>query len=187
VRGLVGSQPDALATALDMTRFAPLAAAAAALLSLTACGPGAATIPDAAPAAPAPAAPAPVELDAARLGQPVTLQVGQQLIVRLEANPTTGYQWTTTLSGPSVVAALPPEYTPSSTEPGIVGAGGVTTLRFTGQAPGSVRIGLTYERPWERGSTPPPQQGLVVTDDPDKGTAPDTREAPAYAIDVTVE
>jgi inhibitor of cysteine peptidase len=86
-------------------------------------------------------------------GSTVTLDRGATLEVRLGANPTTGFDW-------HLAGALPAQLTSPTTsfestaQPGLVGAGGATTLRFTAASPGSGTLKLTYNRPWEKDVAP---------------------------------
>ena len=94
----------------------------------------------------------PREVDARQTNSSVELTVGQELIVRLDANPTTGYRWVVE-NGATNILTQPEElnYAPRSISAPMVGSGGVTTGRFWASAPGKGTVELAYRRPWESG------------------------------------
>lgn len=82
-------------------------------------------------------------------GSQVELATSGRLEVSLEANPTTGYGWHVLETGPLVL--IEERHDPESD---LVGAGGITTLVFEGEAAGSGALELGYLRPWEEGVAP---------------------------------
>jgi inhibitor of cysteine peptidase len=90
-------------------------------------------------------------------GKSLELKRGDTLVVRLDANPTTGYDWAIVgkpkclrLVGRSFVA--PP--------PGLVGAGGKDVFRFSAKK-GRGKLQLVYRRSWEKGK--PPLRSFALT------------------------
>ncbi len=84
---------------------------------------------------------------------PVTLRPGQKLIVSLPSNPTTGYRWHAREISGEQLKSLGPEVF-SSPKNDLVGGEGISTWRFQADQPGSGRLYLTYERPWETEGEP---------------------------------
>lgn len=80
---------------------------------------------------------------------PLTLDKGQLLILSLPSNPTTGFRWEVRDGAEKVLQSLGPEVYSNPEDPGLVGAGGISTWRFTAQERGEGRLLLTYQRPWE--------------------------------------
>ena len=81
---------------------------------------------------------------------PVTLAVGQDLLVTLDSNPTTGYDWQVDTAPDAAVLTVGERvYVPTPVDPGISGSGGATTTRFTAIAAGTTSIVLRYKRSWE--------------------------------------
>lgn len=81
------------------------------------------------------------------------LQVGQQLEVVLEANATTGYEWTAEVTkGRKTVAVVDTSYQPGPTK--LPGAGGASTTMIAGLAPGQAVVRFTYARPWDPKDNP---------------------------------
>ncbi len=81
---------------------------------------------------------------------PVTLAVGQDLLVTLDSNPTTGYDWEVDAAPDAAVLTMGERvYVPTPVDPGISGSGGATTTRFTAVAAGTTSIVLRYKRSWE--------------------------------------
>lgn len=93
---------------------------------------------------------------------PVTIAVGQDLLVTLDSNPTTGYDWQVdTAPDKAVLTIAERVYVPTPVDPGIVGSGGATTTRFTAVAAGTATIVLRYKRSWEDNT---PTDDLVTVD-----------------------
>ncbi|CAH0251775.1 peptidase inhibitor I42 [Pseudomonas mediterranea] len=79
---------------------------------------------------------------------PVRLNNGQNMILSLPSNPSTGYRWAIQDSAGGVLKALGPEVYRNPEDAGIVGAAGVSTWRFQAFAAGTGRLRLTYQQPW---------------------------------------
>jgi predicted secreted protein len=77
----------------------------------------------------------------------VDVFVGEQFAIRLESNPSTGYQWVLAGSLPPWLELLGTKYTP--TNPGMIGGGGVEDWTFRATGPGSTTLMFEYMRPWE--------------------------------------
>lgn len=80
---------------------------------------------------------------------PKQLHIGQQLIVSLPSNPTTGYRWAIQDSAGGVLRSLGPEVYSSSDNGQLLGSGGQSTWRFEVFAAGTGRLRLTSQQPWE--------------------------------------
>ncbi|MFE3797195.1 protease inhibitor I42 family protein [Nocardia tengchongensis] len=97
-------------------------------------------------------------------GKDVSLEVGQGLIVTLEANPTTGYAWQVGELDQKVVKPNgSPDYEQDSNPDGKVGVGGKSVLNFVAAAPGSTTLSLSYMRAWEQGVEPAKRFTVNVT------------------------
>lgn len=90
------------------------------------------------------------------LGQKVVLQEGQNLVITLEANPSTGYRWDVADAANQVLAqAGEPEFESGAQgQADVVGASGVQILRFEAKETGTTTLTLVYHRPWETGVEP---------------------------------
>ena len=97
---------------------------------------------------------------AAATGTTVDAKVGDTVVVSLDANPTTGYEWTFTAG--DTFAIEKSEYVPDPNPDELVGSGGtqIVTLRVT--ATGTSDLTGYYARPWETAS-PSPQPDVTVT------------------------
>jgi inhibitor of cysteine peptidase len=87
----------------------------------------------------------------------ITASVGEQFIIELQSNATTGYQWS--LAKPldtAVIKKVGSRYIPPGSSGGTVGAGGVEQWTFQGVGKGTTTIVMGYSRPFEKG-TPPTQ------------------------------
>lgn len=79
---------------------------------------------------------------------PVTVKPGEELLVALASNPTTGYSWAAAVSGAAVTAEGSAYRAPSGAA---LGAGGEQILAFEAVRAGTATITLSYRRPWEKG------------------------------------
>ncbi|HBO2654502.1 TPA: protease inhibitor I42 family protein, partial [Pseudomonas aeruginosa] len=96
-----------------------------------------------------------VTLDDADDCSPLKLTQGQELVLTLPSNPTTGFRWELRNPAASVLKRLGPEvYSNSEEDSGLVGSGGESTWRFRVAASGDDRLELVYRRPWEKDAEP---------------------------------
>ena len=72
---------------------------------------------------------------------------GQSLLLRVEANPTTGYRWT--VAQEQELFAVREGYTARPQTQPISGAGGWQSFLFTPQQAGTAQLRFTYSRSWE--------------------------------------
>ena len=83
-------------------------------------------------------------------GRLVTLDRGDLLVVRLEGNPSSGYEWE--LVDPldqGVLEQVGEREFVSEGNDDIVGAPGTFVFRFRAVASGTIPLQFVYERPWE--------------------------------------
>jgi len=79
---------------------------------------------------------------------PVQLSNGQNLILTLPSNPTTGYRWAIQDSAGGVLRAISPEVYTNPENSGLVGSAGQSTWRFQAFTSGNGRLRLTSQQPW---------------------------------------
>lgn len=96
----------------------------------------------------------PIEISESDLPAPRTLARGDEVVVRLPENPTTGYRWQVTPSGVGELALLEERFVPGSGNAG-VGASGDRVLRFQGRKQGEVKLEAVLRREWD-----PPQANV---------------------------
>ena len=94
---------------------------------------------------------------------PLELRAGQQFILRLPSNPTTGFRWLLRDAAPQVLQSLGPEVYTNPEDAGVVGSAGISTWRFQVAQAGEGRLLLTYERPWEVGVAPAQRFDCLIT------------------------
>ena len=94
-------------------------------------------------------------------GARATFRVGDRLMVALEGNPTTGYEWMSpTLHENAVLrSTADAEFRPDSE---LLGSGGVFLFRYEAERTGSQTLRFVYQRPWE--SVPPERAFEVLID-----------------------
>lgn len=79
---------------------------------------------------------------------PLNLRVGQELVLNLPSNPSTGFRWKVRAAAPTLLTPLGPEaYLPP--EGNAVGGEGISRWHFRASHTGNGRLLLSYQRPWE--------------------------------------
>ena len=76
----------------------------------------------------------------------IAAQVGEEFIIALDSNPTTGYRWEAHYDN-SILQLIDRWFSPSG--PGI-GSGGIERFRFRCLAVGESQVRLMYKRSWEK-------------------------------------
>src|SRR5262245_6188634 len=83
---------------------------------------------------------------AADNGSVIEARAGDEIVVRLPENATTGYRWQIDrIDGPLELAGDSYELS----APGVIGGGGVHEFRFRATATGTARLALKHWRSWE--------------------------------------
>ena len=75
-------------------------------------------------------------------GQTIDIGQGQEFVIALGSNPTTGYSWQANFDE----SLLEPG---KESQEGLVGAGGIEYFKFKALGKGQSEITLLYKRPWE--------------------------------------
>jgi inhibitor of cysteine peptidase len=81
--------------------------------------------------------------------QPIEVKVGNQFMITLDSNPTTGYKWEANFDQ-DMLKLVKSEFKQDTSRPGMVGVGGKEYFTFMGVKSGDTQIKLTYKRPWEQ-------------------------------------
>ncbi len=85
-------------------------------------------------------------------GKTITLNTGDTLVVTLDGNTTTGYNWLTQPMNPAILKQVgDPVFTPESNK---LGAPGKIVLTFQATKIGQANLVLNYKRPFENSSAP---------------------------------
>jgi inhibitor of cysteine peptidase len=97
-----------------------------------------------------------VTVTAENNGKEVTVNQGEVVEVRLEANPSTGYEWEIIQNDAEILTPLgdPKFELPAPTEPPIVGAPTMQIFQFSAAKAGKANLKLEYRRPWDKESKP---------------------------------
>jgi len=127
---------------------------------------------------PEPPPPTEIRLGAEDRGRRVQLREGEELVISLEANPSTGYAWQLdrgplaaqsqsilVQTGESFETPRPQGSTdvePSAMMPLVLGAPEIQTLRFQAAQSGQATLRLVYRRPWEENIPPVEEFSLSV-------------------------
>ena len=86
-------------------------------------------------------------------GKSISLQVGQRLLVKLERNPSTGYEWSVGKTDEKLLAP-DGETAFDVADANAEGAPAIQTLFFKAKSIGKVALELKYTRPWEKDKAP---------------------------------
>ena len=81
------------------------------------------------------------------------LKVGETATITLEANRTTGYQWSHNIADQEILEIISDEYQETEQDQDVVGAGGTRIVEIKGVKEGTTTVELEYSREWE--SKPP--------------------------------
>lgn len=83
-------------------------------------------------------------------GDSINLKIGDDIEIKLESNPTTGYSWFLSDKFDSaIVSVTGPIYMESKNNKELVGAGGYEIFTIKAISKGKTSIILNYKRPWE--------------------------------------
>ena len=87
------------------------------------------------------------ELHDGDAGSTTTVRAGEELVIRLAENPTTGYSWQFRQTGPGELSVVDDRFEAGGTPR--PGAAGTRVVRLVARRPGTVRIEALERRPWE--------------------------------------
>lgn len=89
------------------------------------------------------------------------------LTVRLDCNPTTGYDWTFEISEPALLELLSQEYVTDESDEPICGSGGTWAASFRNfsDEAGNVELILRYARPWEKNALEERMLRMTISED----------------------
>jgi inhibitor of cysteine peptidase len=94
-------------------------------------------------------------LDASADGTTQQLKPGEVMMITLESNPSTGYNWFATIADTNVLVQMgEAQFDESSSSTPIVGAPGKLSIYFQAVNPGTTSLTLDYQRGWETGVAP---------------------------------
>ena len=94
----------------------------------------------------------------------INASAGDEFIIQLDSNQTTGFQWGVAGSlDPSVVKKVSSKYVPDANPSGKMGAGGKELWTFKAVKAGTATIAMTYTQPFDKGATPAETATFKVT------------------------
>jgi predicted secreted protein len=106
-----------------------------------------------------PAAADPINIGEQDANKTIELKTGETLVVSLDGNITTGFNWVPGSQNPALLKQVgEAEVTPASN---LLGAAGKIVLKFEAAAKGQTILHLDYKRPWEQ-NTPPEKTFEVI-------------------------
>jgi inhibitor of cysteine peptidase len=103
-----------------------------------------------------------VNLTAADKDSQVDVRAGDQIVITLDSNPSTGYTWEVKDLNTTILEQVgDPVF--SSSNPGLVGSVGSLTITFKALKAGTATLTLVYHRPWETGIDPIDTFAVTIT------------------------
>jgi len=106
---------------------------------------------------------------------------GNDVTMAFAGNPTTGFEWSYTLSADGILSEVSNQYVPGANPMELVGAGGIHTWIFEAVAPGDVTATFTYAQAWDAASAGAETKILTFHVDADKKVTLDGIKLPALA------
>lgn len=94
---------------------------------------------------------------------PVSVKAGQEFLIAIPSNPTTGYSWTAKSSSGVVTVWGSAYQGPAATAKPMVGAGGQQIFVCEANKAGTAQITFSYARPWQKGMKPARTMTFAVT------------------------
>jgi len=88
-----------------------------------------------------------INLDRTTVRQPLTVALGDTVVVSLDETPTSGYRWEVAGSDPAVLQLTDDEFIPAADA--ALGGGGKRVLQFSVTGPGQSDLRLICRRSWE--------------------------------------
>lgn len=85
---------------------------------------------------------------------PLALHIGQEVLISLRSNPSTGFRWEVKQAASGVLKSLGPELYSNPEEVGLVGSAGQSSWRYKAEKAGSGQLLMVYRRPWEADVAP---------------------------------
>ncbi len=103
-----------------------------------------------------------MKLTSADNNKTIDVKTGDLVVIDLEGNPTTGYNWEAKDLDTSMLEQVgEPEF--KSSDPSLVGSGGSIRLTFKALKAGTTTLNLIYHRSWEKDVAPINTYSVVVT------------------------
>ncbi len=94
---------------------------------------------------------------------PFVMKVGDEFVLTLESNPSTGYLWRLAEKlDENIVKLAGSEYKAIDTNTKRVGAGGNEVWTFRAEGKGKTTINLIYVRPWEKDAPPAKIAAVII-------------------------
>jgi inhibitor of cysteine peptidase len=108
--------------------------------------------------------PSNLSLDADAQSQcPLNMHPGQELLLSLRSNPSTGFRWEVKDAASGVLKSLGPEVYSHPEDAGLVGSAGQSTWRFKAHTAGRGQLLLVYRQPWEPNVAPAQRFDCPIT------------------------
>jgi inhibitor of cysteine peptidase len=96
-------------------------------------------------------------------GRARELEVGDELVIRLPENPTTGFRWHITSSGDGDLQTVDDSFEPGSVV-ALPGSAGHRVIRLVARTAGRVRLSLAHQRSWSPLDVTPQQLTITIGD-----------------------
>lgn len=91
---------------------------------------------------------------------PISVKAGQEFLIAVPSNPTTGYSWRGISNNGNVTIWGSAYEAPGSK---LMGAGGQQIFVLLAKSPGTATVTFSYARPWQKGVKPGRTMTFTVT------------------------
>jgi len=93
----------------------------------------------------------------------IETRLGEDLVITLESNPTTGYSWRLSEPLPGILELVGKEFKPAENMENIAGAGGIEEWTLKSIEKGRAAVSFEYVRPWEKDKPPVKRRTFLIT------------------------
>lgn len=93
----------------------------------------------------------------------IETRLGEDLVITLVSNPTTGYSWRMSEPLPGILELAGKEFKPAENMGNIAGAGGVEEWTLKSIEKGKATVSFEYVRPWEKDKPPVKRRTFLIT------------------------
>lgn len=92
----------------------------------------------------------------------IEVTVGEEFLISLDSNPSTGYSWEVTSPLPAWLELIGSEYIHAHTDPPVIGGSGTEEWTFRANDAGTATVTFEYRQPWATDEPPAQRETFVI-------------------------